>query len=519
MSGFNGKLTQPRPSRLPAWSGRADVNARWGTIAQPFSSPTLAPALCQQESKGKQLPRAGCERETSNPPLFEKHRLAAMVAIGWALAGWALPAGAAERAVSARMQSPGSPAPTAWNQPISNPAEIGGAYPQTPYPHSPYPQTPYQGTSAPQAPQPMVYPGGGPTTLAAPTPVGDAVPSPAAGPPITTHTFEDAQIVARVGNEVILAGEVMALVHQELYRRGARLSHQELQSQRMAAIQTMLGQLIETKLVYNDALRAIPPENMSKIQEKVSEQFDKTQIPKLMAEMKVESRAELDARLNELGMPLEYHRQAFLERSLAMQWLRQHVNYDEEIPHARMLAYYQEHLADYEFGAQARWEELAVRFDRFDSKEAAWRAIAEMGNEVLRGRLFSEVAQEKSHGFSATAGGQRDWTTKGSLRSQALDQALFSLPIGRLSQILEDETSFYIVRVLERKEAGRTPFTEAQSEIRKKLREENVRKQVEEYLSKTRENTPVWTIFDQQDAPLPSTTTAQPAVPAGGGRF
>src|SRR5690606_235465 len=117
-----------------------------------------------------------------------------------------------------------------------------------------------------------------------------------------------------------------------------------------------------------------------------------------------------------------------------------------------------------------KWEELMIRFDRSGGdRNAAWRALAEMGNEVwsqvsanpgVRGPVFAAVAKAKSHGFTASEGGLQE-TTIGSLKCDDLNTALTTLEIGRLSDCIESEQGFHLIRVLERKEAGRTPFTEA----------------------------------------------------------
>ena len=137
-----------------------------------------------------------------------------------------------------------------------------------------------------------------------------------------------------------------------------------------------------------------------------------------------------------------------------------------------------------------------VRFARFPDKAEAYRAIAEMGNQVLGGKDFAEVARTGSHGSTAPNGGLRDWTTRGSLVSQVLDEAIFTLPPGALSPILEDEQGFHIVRVLEREEAHRIPFLEAQVEIRDKIRQQREAEQEQKYLARLWKNTPVWTVFD-----------------------
>jgi parvulin-like peptidyl-prolyl isomerase len=146
--------------------------------------------------------------------------------------------------------------------------------------------------------------------------------------------------------------------------------------------------------------------------------------------------------------------------------------------------------------------------------------LATMGNEVLAQRPFADVAREKSDGPTARDGGIFDWTSQGSLASKRLDEAVFSLPVGQLSAIIEDETSLnmpdrqslHIVRVLERIEAGQTPFLEAQVSIRQALLEERRKKASDEYLTKLRERTPVWTIFDDEPA-ADGDANARPAGP------
>ena len=147
-----------------------------------------------------------------------------------------------------------------------------------------------------------------------------------------------------------------------------------------------------------------------------------------------------------------------------------------------------------------------IGFNRFDGdRTKAWQAITGMGNEVwqrvsklpnLRGPVFTEIAKQKSHGFTAEQGGFHDWTTQGAMRSQDIDDALFSLKVGQLSNVIESERGFHIVRVLERKPAGRTPFTEAQADIRKQLGKDQNKGLAAEQMAKLRQKSRVWTIFD-----------------------
>ena len=110
--------------------------------------------------------------------------------------------------------------------------------------------------------------------------------------------------------------------------------------------------------------------------------------------------------------------------------------------------------------------------------------------------MFAEIAKAGSHGITASQGGAHDWTTRGALRSQQIDEALFTLDVGQMSDVIETDTGFHIVRVLDRHDAGRTPFTEAQAEIRKILEAKAKKELAGVELDELRDKSRIWTVFD-----------------------
>jgi parvulin-like peptidyl-prolyl isomerase len=87
--------------------------------------------------------------------------------------------------------------------------------------------------------------------------------------------------------------------------------------------------------------------------------------------------------------------------------------------------------------------------------------------------------------------------TKGSLRSQPIDEALFTLPVGAMSRILQDDEGCHIIRVVERDEIKRASFAEVQPEIKKALQSGGEAERKKEYIESLREKTPVWSVFDE----------------------
>jgi len=319
-------------------------------------------------------------------------------------------------------------------------------------------------------------------------------------PPAATpmEPCEGAQILARVGSEVILASEVLPAVDEALAPYKDRIPSHQLQRQRWLLIEQQLTVPIETRLIYLDARRSIPEENLPRIEETLSEQFEKSELKKMMKRANVQTRRELDRKLRSMGTSLQRRKQAFIQRTLAQSWAHQQLDFDEEITYDQMLEYYRRHLAEFQKPARARWEELMVRFSKHPIKADAYAALAQMGNRVVAGAAFAEVARSTSDGTTAAEGGLRDWTHRNSLVCEALDQALFGLPVGRLSPILESENGLHIIRVTRREPARCAPFPEAQAEIRPKIREQRAKEHLQAYVARLKKQIPVWTIFDDQ---------------------
>jgi hypothetical protein len=319
------------------------------------------------------------------------------------------------------------------------------------------------------------------------------------GRPLVAQSLDNAKVIARVGPEVVLQGDLLtpsALAWLDKVSGG--LTPEQIAELKLQICKQVMSQHIESLLVYIDACRTIPEERLPEIEKKVNEAFDQQQLPRMVKDAGLASAAEFEQLLRSRGQSLDRIRKMFFERALAQQWIQQKVMNEGEIPHAEMIAWYQNHLADYDYPARARFEQITVKITPQRARPRAWNTLAGLGNQVFEGRPFADVAKAHSEGPTAATGGAYDWTTRGSLVSKAVDEAIFSLPVGQLSAILEDGSALHIVRVIERVDAGRIPFIEAQVAIRERLSDERRKKVMDEYLVTVRERTPVWTVFDDQ---------------------
>jgi hypothetical protein len=317
----------------------------------------------------------------------------------------------------------------------------------------------------------------------------------------TAQEFDQGDLIAVVGTEHILAGDMMIFIEPIIEQNRSRITPAQEKQLRATLIRQVLSQYVQIKALYQEFFRDMagtkPPKEIESMKEQVTTKagqiFFEKQVPQMMKKYKVNDAAALDKALREKSMSVSAYRTQFIERILSSELERKYVPEEYEFSREELLAYYHAHPEEWTVNGRARWRELCVRFNKHPREEAE-KLIRDMGNQVyLGGKPFEAVAKEMSEGFTASAGGVFDWTTQGSLKSTALDTAIFSLPLRRLSLVIEDDAGFHIIEVLEREDGHTKSFDLAQVDIRKKLSEEKRSKLLKEFHNKVMARTPIWT--------------------------
>ncbi len=322
-------------------------------------------------------------------------------------------------------------------------------------------------------------------------------------PTSQVQSLEECEVIAKIDGQVIQACEVLWQVKLVMEKNHNRIPPEQEEEVHRTLMQQQITTLVDTKILYADFLRNVPAQNLDAIQDKLRGPFEEQQLPRLIKQFNATDVDDLQLKLVAVGTSLNDLEQAFLEQTIAHEWMRASIEFNDEVTHDKMLAYYREHLAEYEYPTQVHWEELMVQRNRFKNRGKAITAICEMGNQAyhaavagkLTGPIFTEIAKTKSHGWTAKKGGLHDWTTRGALKTAAIDQALFTLQVGQLSNLIESATGFHIVRVLQRKQAGCKPFREVQFDIIKDIQQARYRMTIDNHLEKLRSNAQIWTVY------------------------
>ena len=330
---------------------------------------------------------------------------------------------------------------------------------------------------------------------------------------VSYESFEPGRVLAIVGGEPIFQGDLLfeanSLIESKL---ASAPEYIKTKQRKMLIEQILLPKAIEARILYIDTINGLPEgADVANILEQAGKEFDNKALPELMEKSQVNSPALYDAHLRLMGHSLRKMRDGWSKDQLTRYFLGQKLNVDLDISHGEMLKYYRDHLDEYAIAAKVKWEQVMVRFDKFSTRQEARKAIVELGNQIVYGAKLPAVAKRSSHGIMADKGGQHDWMTSGTLASENLEKLLFELPIGELSDIVETRQGFHVVRVLDRRDASRKPFFEAQTEIRSRLEDGRRKKAIVAHLERLRREIPV----EQFVEPVRKVDPRKTATPSG----
>ena len=332
---------------------------------------------------------------------------------------------------------------------------------------------------------------------------------------LMTRTYYDgAETIGRVGQVAILRRDVLhqikKLAHMQYLSEIEKLPEEEREARRQeykegylngflnsdVAYSQVLDEHIRKLLFYNDYVVSRPKEQVKEQTTQLEKEFDTKYVPELEKQFNCNSLKELEEYFEtEIQTDFAQEKRMFIQQTLGELWMNFNLGEEDFTPTLLELRrYYEANQDDYKIPPKIKWQAMTVYYGSKRPKEDAKRKIAHMGNAVQSAdprdqeSVFAEVCRVDSEDAFAKEGGFRESTERGMLRSEKIENAVFGeeLPVGALSQIIDDQSSLTIVRVISREKARIRPFYEVQEEVRKKLvedRTEAKKKQYEERLS------------------------------------
>lgn len=199
-----------------------------------------------------------------------------------------------------------------------------------------------------------------------------------------------------------------------------------------------------------------------------------------------------EALLKDRNMTAEQWKMAERQRLLLQKTAQQAVYDDLRLTDKEVEVYYREH-----FKALKGQDEVHARQILLSSQESARKALS-----LLRqGQPFAEVARRHSLSPDAAQGGDLGFFPRGQMPAE-FDAVVFTLPPGKISDIVKSAYGFHIFLVEEHRKAVQPSLEEATPEIRALLLERKKEKAYNDWLARLRAKAVIqvsWSLLATQD--------------------
>jgi len=176
--------------------------------------------------------------------------------------------------------------------------------------------------------------------------------------------------------------------------------------------------------------------------------------------------------------------------------------------------YYQENPKQFETPEQVRASHILVKpeitdpnADPNDVKAMARTKTEDLLKQLKDGADFAELAKSHSSCPSAPKGGDLDLFPRGQT-TPAFENAAFELEIGQISEIVETEYGYHIIKATEHKDASTTSFEQAKDDTIKQLTQTKQSEIAEEYIASLRAAANI--VYPAGKEPEPSSQTNNP---------
>jgi peptidyl-prolyl cis-trans isomerase C len=154
--------------------------------------------------------------------------------------------------------------------------------------------------------------------------------------------------------------------------------------------------------------------------------------------------------------------------------------------------YYDENLKNFETPEQVRASHILIKPDLIDpnvdpnadpneAKAVAKAKAEDLLKQIKEGADFAELAKAHSNCPSAPNGGDLGFFPRGET-TPAFENVAFELEIGQISDVVETEYGYHIIKTTDHKDASTTTFDQAKDDIIRQLTQKKQSELAEEYI-------------------------------------
>lgn len=275
------------------------------------------------------------------------------------------------------------------------------------------------------------------------------------------------RIVAIVNNEVITQSEVdRVLATMEAKLKELYSTPEELQEKMNQLKQNIVSQMVEEKVILGEA---------KKMGIKIAEEIIDERIKQIKA--RFTSEEQFEQSLEAQGLTLKDLRDRFRDQEMMKQMVDVFVRSQIKVDPAEIAQFYQERKDEFVQPEQAHVKSILIKVDESGDERQAQAKAKVVLERLKNGDSFEALAQEYSQGEVDLG-----YLEKGQLL-QGIDEAIFSLEPGAVTDVIKTPQGFRIFKLEEKKPARPLDLVEAQGLINDILYKEQFAQKFQEWIT------------------------------------
>jgi peptidyl-prolyl cis-trans isomerase C len=297
----------------------------------------------------------------------------------------------------------------------------------------------------------------------------------AKGAEVTMQKSSSTTVLAKVNGVAITQGE-RDQTAQEMLSRG-RMSQQSSPDMLPKIEAAALEQLINVELLYQKGQKLKIGDLDKKVDDKLAQM--RAQFP---------SPADFEKALTSANLT-EKQFKAFTRKNIVIDnLLQKEVLGKISVSDADAKKFYDENQDKFKAPEQTRASHVLITVDQKatpEEKKKAKEKAAAIKKRVAAGEDFAAVAKAESKCPSAAKGGDLGYFGKGQM-VPAFEEAAFSLKPGQISEVVETQFGYHVIKVTDRKQAETVKFNDVKDKIKDYLKNQQAQKPMADYVENLR---------------------------------
>ena len=284
-------------------------------------------------------------------------------------------------------------------------------------------------------------------------------------------------IAAVVNGDIITYSQVRSLVAPREKLLRSQFTGEELGKQIKQVRQAALQDLIDRQLI----IQAFKKENYQ-----IPDHYVDMRMHEIIQENFGGDRNTFIKTLEAQNYTLGEFKKMETERMIVQAMRGKNVRRDMIASPAKIEEYYKAHRDEFTAKEQIKLRLIMIPAHANEGNAAAQRSMAEeILGKLASGAEFDRMAQIYSEDSSRELGGDWGWIERKTLAGP-LEKVAFNLPVGRISNIIEFNGNFYLLKVEDKKGGTTKSLAQVREEIEKKLLQQEAQNLQEKWLASLR---------------------------------